>query len=65
MEINMAEKTYKVRITETLAKTFYIIADSPKSALQIADNNYRVAEEAYILDSGCLIDSNMEIVDDE
>lgn len=42
-------KGYKVRITETLEKDVYIIADSEEAALQIVDNNYRAAQDAFVL----------------
>ena len=42
-------KGYKIRITETLEKDVYIIADSEEEALQIVDNNYRAAQDAYVL----------------
>jgi len=44
-------KGYKVRITETLEKDVYIIADSEEEALQIVDNNYRAAQDCYVLDA--------------
>lgn len=61
----MKDRIYKIKITETLEKTFSIIADSPQKALQIADNYYRSAEDEYVLTGDNVVDSNMEIVEDE
>ena len=41
----------KIRITETLEKIVTVEANSEKEALQIADNNYRAANDDYILDA--------------
>ena len=53
---------YKVKITETLTKVIEIDADSEYEALQIADNNYRKADDEYILTSDNFDTCSMEIV---
>lgn len=55
-------KGYKVRITETLEKDVYIIADSEEEALQIVDNNYRAAQDAYVLDAENFTNVDFKVV---
>lgn len=56
-------KGYKIRITETLEKDVYIIADSEEEALQIVDNNYRAAQDAYVLDAENFVNVDFKVVD--
>ena len=44
-------KEFKIRITETLEKVVTIQAKTEKEALQLADDNYRAAQDDYILDA--------------
>lgn len=55
----------KIRITETLEKIVTVEANSEKEALQIADNNYRAANDDYILDASNFIKMQMEIIENE
>ena len=55
---------YKIRITETLEKKVYIIANSEEEALQIAENNYRAAEEAYVLDAENFTGVDFKVVEE-
>ncbi len=57
-------KGYKIRITETLEKDVYIIADSKEEALQIVDDNYRAAQDAYILDAENFTGVNFKVVEE-
>lgn len=57
-------KGYKIRITETLEKDVYIIADSEEEALQIVDNNYRAAQDAYVLDAENFTGVNFKVVEE-
>ena len=58
-------KGYKVRITETLEKDVYIIADSEEEALQIVDNNYRAAQDAYVLDAENFTNVDFKVLKDD
>lgn len=58
-------KGYKVRITETLEKDVYIIADSEEEALQIVDNNYRAAQDAYVLDAENFANVDFKVLKDD
>ena len=42
-------KTFKVRITETLEKVVEVQAETENEALQLVDDNYRAAQDDYIL----------------
>ena len=44
-------KTFKVRITETLEKVVEVQAETEREALQLVDDNYRAAQDDYILDA--------------
>ena len=44
-------KTFRVRIIETLEKGVTIQANDEKEALEIAKNNYKAAQDDYILDA--------------
>ena len=57
-------KGYKIRITETLEKDVYIIADSREEALQIVDNNYRAAQDAYVLGAENFTGVNFKVVEE-
>ena len=54
--------TFKVRITETLEKVVEIDANNEREALQIADCNYRSAQDEYILTSDNFTDTKFEVV---
>lgn len=54
--------TFKVRITEILEKTVEIEANNEHEALQIADCNYRSAQDDYILTSDDFTDTKLEVV---
>lgn len=56
---------YKIKITEVLEKIIEVEANSGKEALQIADNNYRAAEEDYVLTADNFTGVQMEIVEDD
>lgn len=58
-------KGYKIRITETLEKDVYIIADSEEEALQIVDNNYRAAQDAYVLDAENFTNVDFKVLKDD
>ena len=58
-------KGYKVRITETLEKDVYIIADSEEEALKIVDNNYRAAQDAYVLDAENFTNVDFKVLKDD
>lgn len=58
-------KGYKIRITETLEKDVYIIADSEEEALQIVDNNYRAAQDDYVLDAENFTNVDFKVLKDD
>lgn len=58
-------KEFKIRITETLEKDVYILADSEEEALQIVDNNYRAAQDAYVLDAENFTNVDFKVLKDD
>lgn len=44
-------KTFAIKITETLEKVVTVEAETEKEALQLADDNYRAAQDDYVLDA--------------
>lgn len=56
---------FTIQITEILKKEVTIEADSEKDALQIADNNYRVAKEGYVLSGDNYYNTDFSVTDKE
>lgn len=56
-------KTFKIRITETLEKEVEIEADNKAEALVKARNNYRKAEDDYILNGSDCTGFNLEVIE--
>lgn len=52
----------KVKITETLVKIVEVDAKNEREALQLVDDNYRAADEDYILSAENFIDVQFEVV---
>ena len=42
---------YKIRIIETLEKVVFVEAETEREALQLTDDNYRAAQDEYVLDA--------------
>lgn len=58
-------KTFKVRITETLEKVVTIQAETEKEALQLADDNYRAAQDDYVLDAENFTNVDFKVLKDD
>ncbi|MBQ3642440.1 MAG: DpnD/PcfM family protein [Treponema sp.] len=58
-------KGYKVRITETLEKVVTIQAETEKEALQLADDNYRAAQDDYVLDAENFTNVDFKVLKDD
>ena len=56
-------KTFNVRITETLEKDVTIQANNETEALEIAKNNYKAAQDDYILGADDFAGADFKIAD--
>ena len=57
-------KTFKVRITETLEKVIEVQAETEREALQLVDDNYRAAQDDYILGADNFTGVDFKVVEE-
>jgi hypothetical protein len=54
-------KQFEVEITETLKKTVIVEAENEENALRIVDNNYKAAQDDYVLDAENFVDVSFKV----
>jgi hypothetical protein len=54
-------KQFEVEITETLKKTVIVEAENEENALRIVDDNYRAAQDDYVLDAENFVDVSFKV----
>lgn len=54
-------KQFEVEITETLKKTVIVEAENEENALCIVDDNYRAAQDDYVLDAENFVDVSFKV----
>lgn len=54
-------KQFEVEITETLKKTVIVEAENEENALRIVDDNYKAAQDDYVLDAENFVDVSFKV----